>query len=762
MLFTALCLVTGAQAANAAPPSIQDLLGALRATGTEVLYSSELVPPGLLVAAPLRAADPLSRVIEALAPHGLMLRETSSGHYVVTRATAPDAIPASVTAVPVGSPAAPLAPVTVFASRYTYPEASTGEPVALAQADIAKTPGASEDALRALRTTPGLATNISSKPYVRGAFLEDVLVRFDGVTLTNPFHFRNFQNLISAFDPNAINAMHVYTGGFPVDFGTRSAAVIDLSSRQIAAGAEFQVGGSRETLELATAGHAEHLPLEWLFTLRHSADGDQLRPVDATFGSPSFYDAAGHLRWQTTAAGVWTLGWLLIDDQIHVGGEPSEEQSHAEFRDLNAWLAWDLDPSDAVRGHTSLATSTEHQERSGTLNLPGIATGRLADQRFVNSLALRSDWRITPSPAATVRIGAELGEQDAELAFSRNEMFAGPIRSSFGLPAAVAIASNPGPRALTQGAYVAWNWHQRGLELELGGRIDRQAYQGFSSHVQGSPRLNVRYDPAPRWHLYGSWGEFIQAQRPGEWRTEESQAAPDPASRATHLIGGAGFDGANSLRWRLEGYRNHWTSISPYFDSSLNSASLVPELAPDRVRLAPTDAETAGVELTVRRPFGANLEAWSTYVISRTTDDLRAMDVPRSWDQRHAANLGLSWRHARTAASMVIGWHSGWPRTPLMLVPGTPGVLPAILPGTRNSARWGDYFSADLRLAQVVPLSHGNLSVWLEATNLTNHSNDCCAQFGATDQTGAQPQLQTLHWQPRKINLGFTWKLTRQ
>ena len=56
-----------------------------------------------------------------------------------------------------------------------------------------------------------------------------MLVRYDGITLLDPFHLKNFQSLISAIDPAGIERIEVFSGGFPVRYGTRSGGVIDIT-----------------------------------------------------------------------------------------------------------------------------------------------------------------------------------------------------------------------------------------------------------------------------------------------------------------------------------------------------------------------------------------------------------------------------------------------------------------------------------------------------------------------------------------------------
>jgi len=76
----------------------------------------------------------------------------------------------------------------------------------------------------------------------------------------------------------------------------------------------------------------------------------------------------------------------------------------------------------------------------------------------------------------------------------------------------------------------------------------------------------------------------------------------------------------------------------------------------------------------------------------------------------------------------------------------------------RNSARWGNYATADLRLAQTMPLSYGELSLWVDATNVIDRGNQCCSGISQAGQATAVPTLATNNWLTRIINVGFTWQ----
>jgi hypothetical protein len=132
---------------------------------------------------------------------------------------------------------------------------------------------------------------------------------------------------------------------------------------------------------------------------------------------------------------------------------------------------------------------------------------------------------------------------------------------------------------------------------------------------------------------------------------------------------------------------------------------------------------------------------------SRVADDFSdSSDVLRSWDQPVSLSAGMAWKASRASVSALAGWHRGWPRTPLTLDP--------LAIGQRNTARWEDFWSLDLRGSWTWTLAGGELSAVLDITNATDVQNHCCAVIRA------DPQLvrDVGNWLPALINLGFTYR----
>jgi outer membrane receptor protein involved in Fe transport len=744
----------GAAAAQGSGETLVELLEVLRAQGMDVLYSSDLVKPDMRAPA-LPGVAPLDRARQALATHGLVLQSIGSGRFIVTQA--PVAATPSDGAARAAEPAT-ISEVSVYASRYELGTGPVGEPRFLSSTQIEQVPGSQDDALRAARVFPGVASNLSARPFIRGSSGEDVLVQFDGVPLADPFHLKNFQSLISAFDPAAVERIEIYSGGFPVRYGTKSGGVIDVTPRSVPSGYDYAVGASLLAYDASTVGHAEQWPLEWLATVRHSVKDVVLKPVNAQEGEPQFMDSLGRLRWHDESGGALTLGWLLLDDRIDVATTSADELTSARYRDEYTWIGYERAIGERLHSRTVLSGSWSERSRNGALEVPGIAMEHLQESRHSSSIELRSSWTYGAPRAVIWNTEIEGATARADLAYDRTGRFTDEIAASFARNPDNDLHARATPAMDTYAVATSVRKRWSRLEAELGVRVDAQRYRGYGLAHQVSPRLNLRYDLAPGWRLYSSGGRFGQAQRVDELRLEEQQVRPDAAALADHAILGVAYESPNGLRFSAEVYRKRWTRVTPYFDNLFATLSLVPDLQPDRVRVGSATSEASGLELSVRRTFTPSLEGWAAYALSRVADDVGEIDVPRAWDQPHAFNAGLAWSEGRWSGSALFGWHRGWPRTTLSWDPSRSPLPLAV--GERNDARWGDYFTLDLSAAWKRHWTSGELSVWLELTNSLDRRNDCCLRLTAPQLTEGRSIADPNYWMGRTLNAGFSWRVS--
>ena len=742
---------------------MSNLLAALSHSGVDILYSSELIPLQLTINAEPRPGNLMAQTVEVLTANGLGLNELSPARFVITRRSAPrllegSRVPASPERQPRSATTVRLPEVAIYGSRFAFDRYGFALPSALSRRYLAQAPGARNDVLRAAQTLPGIATGTSSRPYIRGSVPEDVLVVFDHVAIADPFHLKRFQRLISVFDSSVVDRMDVYSGAYPVRYGTRSGGVVDLTPRSLAHGHEHGLDLGLQSVAISTVGQADSRPLQWLFAVRGNVVDLLRKPASSGVRQSNLLDLVGRVRWQPNDATTWIVGTLLMDDRIRLHNRFRDELATTHSRDERSWLALERQPDGPWHSRTILGIGREQQLYFGSIVRAPAIVGGLEESRDFRSLSLGTEWTYQQDGNARWNFGADLSDMHGNNVYVRALQYSVLMASSFGREANDVLNRMVNTRQISESAFVAFRPQlQTRLETELGLRFDAQQVSGQSPQTQWSPRLNARYHLTPRLDVYGSWGKFTQAQRPDEWRLEEGQARADTAQTVTEGVIGVAHNMLEVTQWRVELYSKHWNPVSPYFDNLLDSQNLVANLYPDRVRVAPLSSDAFGAEFSARQVLRSHLELRGNLSLARVTDSIQGLRVARSWDQRWSANAGLAWTTSRLTVLGTVRSHAGWPRTPVSGYGQVTQNGDALQVRPRNTARWDSFVSADLRAAWTRPLPSGSLEFWAELTNSGNRDNKCCLRLRNVVSGGAM-RADTISWQPRSLDLGISWR----
>jgi len=181
------------------------------------------------------------------------------------------------------------------------------------------------------------------------------------------------------------------------------------------------------------------------------------------------------------------------------------------------------------------------------------------------------------------------------------------------------------------------------------------------------------------------------------------------------------------------------------------------ELKPDRIRIAPDEADARGVEVLLSQQLAYPITWWLGYSWAEVVDEFADVEIYRSWDQTHALSAGLNWDTDRWNVGLGLIARSGWPTTSATLVDS--GEVPIAIADDRNALRLGSYHSADLRVTRKFDFERSSLAVFLEITNLLGRQNPCCIEYEILDdEEGGGLELKTLDYLPRLPSLGFVWK----
>ncbi len=174
----------------------------------------------------------------------------------------------------------------------------------------------------------------------------------------------------------------------------------------------------------------------------------------------------------------------------------------------------------------------------------------------------------------------------------------------------------------------------------------------------------------------------------------------------------------------------------------------------------PDKAESVGAEIAVSRGYGRDeLIWWASYSWARTRDWTELGKIERSWDQTHTLKTGISWNPGAWQLSAAAEIHTGWPKTLLVAeetrdTAGSGAIDVAV--GDRNSARHRAFASVDARLSRSVDVGRGNLSLYLDVTNLSNRKNPCCTTFALSE--GGSLVSRNGHWLSLVPSLGLVWR----
>jgi outer membrane receptor protein involved in Fe transport len=394
---------------------------------------------------------------------------------------------------------------------------------------------------------------------------------------------------------------------------------------------------------------------------------------------------------------------------------------------------------------------------------------RVLDTRDTEIYGFQQDWMFDTRSGHILRWGLGARWESAEFDYHG-------VAEYHGFYEAYPEIDNPVSRSVSAESdgnsyalYLSDRWQvtdRTGVELGL--RWDRQTYTEPEFDDQISPRVSVMHSIDESTKLRATWGRYYQSQAIQDLQAEDGQDRYYAPQRSDHWIAGIqhSFDGG--CRLRTEAFYKRYDRLKPRFENLFDPLALIPELAPDRVRLEPDHARSYGVETTIESRRGGELDWWATYTWSKVYDRIDGRNQLRGWDQRHALQAGLAWSRGPWEVGLALSIHSGWPTTGMgyEVVPVEPEeeddedfiVLP--VPGSRSDEQLGTFAQIDFRVSREFEVSRGRLSAFFEVSNLTNRDNSCCIDYDIDDEDDGTLYLDRSveHWLPIIPAIGIVWE----
>jgi outer membrane receptor protein involved in Fe transport len=753
ILITALGLQSAAAAQDLRGHTLPEAIELLRGKGLRIVYSSALIRDDMRVPRHPEAPHARAQLEEILRPYGLAASEGPDALLIIVRANTPEKLEPSRHRVP------DVTVVIVEASRYELVRDADYAAARIGAAEIRSIPNLGEDPLRALARLPGTANNdFSARLNIRGGDTDETLVRLDGMRLHNPFHLKDFQSLFSAIDTSFVDSVDVYTGAFPAHLGDRMSGVIDIRSAAVRDEPQRELSLSLFHGSGLMSGRSRDGETDWLVSARRGNLDLLLDLTSTELGRPRYLDAFARIAHRLSERTSVTGSFLGFNDDIRLNDSDFEERARATYRDRYLWLTLDHTPTDRLSMRMLLSRTVLESERSGSADQAGIGSGTLFDERShsVDSIGVSGTW--LTSEAVSLIFGADWRQAHGKYRYADEAEF-----DMLFLTSGAATSAEREHALVVQplgdqyGFYSSLRLEPRSAwTMDFGVRWDRSTLPA-TYDAEFSPRANVLYEWNDRTRVRIGWGRYAQMQSIDELQVADGIADFFPAQRSEHWILSFERILADKTSLRLELYRKDYDSLRPRYENLLDTMVLLPELKPDRIRIAPSSARAEGIEVSIRHSEPGALLWWASYAWTRVRDRLDAAPVPRSWDQEHAASAGLAWRNPHWQLSVAATYHSGWPSSSVQLLTEEP--LP-IAVAQRNSERLRSYFDVDLRIARdLSPRAGESMTVFFELSNVLNRRNDCCIEYEFEDEDGEQfLELETLNGLPLLPSLGFTYR----
>ena len=655
-----------------------------------------------------------------------------------------------------------LEEITITSNRYDS-GATLGVP--LLRETIESLPIVGNDAARSLQLLPGAAVaGYSAKTHVRGGRDDETLFRFDGLTLTDPYHLEAFQSLLSAIDPAIIESTTSWTGLAPIQFGDRIGAVVDIEPRAIA----------RRTVDVKLSNRDAGLLLGTPFddargtvsaAVRLSNAYSPAQWAEPESFSPDYRDYILRATWEVGPRTRFSVGAFALYDRRHnLDTLPTDQRARVNEHERYGWLRLLQEFSPAVHSETLLSHESSENILSGRVNLAGIESGFLAKHDRILALTVREELTVSPAPKWSLLIGGERTNAAVDDTLSSHVDFRSPFVPELQPNAEVQQDSDISLRAVASSVYggVQWNLSNRTL-ADVGVRRDSRQYDsGVAGDSHWSIRANLRQRLSEITLVRLGWGQTTQASAYDVSRAADGSVQPAPTRLLSQI--NLSVEQVLSGHWFLRAaiYDKHERSSFQAQEDVFSPFTLLPEIALGNQLISTQGAHLRGFETRLESDRSRPLSGWLSYTWSRAEDKIAARWVPRSWDQPNAVQMGTRWREGPWQVTGLLSWHTGWPYTPLVIsnTGGPNPTLVSVALAPRNSARLANFVSLDLRVTWEHALAGGVFQTFLELNDVTNSKTVCCQNYNIARRPDGTSQLIDSPgvWVAFAPALGFRWQ----
>ena len=583
----------------------------------------------------------------------------------------------------------------------------------LEKAEAERVAGTSGDIIRSIQTLPGVTTggtDMSGALFVRGGSPTENLYIMDLAPVVSIFHFGGFYSTIN---PDLIEDIRFYAGGFGPKYGFNTGGIIDITTRD---GRRDRAGGRVNVSFLMADGQVEG-PLGErgsFFISGRRSYVDIFQPLlegEDYSVYPRFWDYQAKFSYEAgekNKIGVLLFGsadTLLFstdmenrNDPVLSGSVDSDIYFHTQIISLRSLISPRLTLKASVYNSVDGARANLNQDIyiDSHFYTPGFRTWLEWDMGEHSRLRAGTDFMYI------------YFHIDGRVIYLPREEDAVPPNVTFAerIPTQFDQGTYGGGTALED--ELSWG----GLKVVPGVRMD---YVEILDEWNFSPRVRFSYQLPADLKIKGATGLYHQLPSPTEYA--EGYGNPEVDSTpVVHYVAGVEKKFGPNVTLDLQGYYKDYNDMIARSDD------------PAEVYNMEGDGFSTGVEVLLRHQLTRRFFGWLaySYCISRRKWPGQEEWVPSFYEQPHSLALVMNYQLAsKWNAGAKFMYQSGMHYTPLK-----PGFYDAdwdlwypIPGGELNSATLPDYQRLDIRVERQFLYQTWKMGAYLEIQNVYLHKN---------------------------------------
>jgi len=615
-----------------------------------------------------------------------------------------------------------LQQVTVSGERPLVSKQPEVSSQVLQRRELTGVSGAFEDVTRTVQTLPGVVSqaDFSSRMYVRGGRADENIVLLDRTFIYEPYHLGG---MVSIFNPDLIDRIEFYAGGFPASHGNAMASFLMVTNQK----------GNKENFEGKTSlsflsvnsyigGPFLHRRGSLFLSARRTYHDKLMKAIGAfeNYIFPNFYDLQMILFYPLGENHLLSFSGLHTGDRMKLQFEKSTRaDTPADSGDYDwnnqmtiATFDWKWIISPKAFTHTTFSYS----EQPFKYRTFGLFPQWI--EFYAKNFDVREDATLLNFNNHKIETGFYLHRSDVMQKMFFNKSFwlqysGDDKNSSIRISDDSTRVRMDNARSYNYaGAYI-----QDQLELlpplvSVNAGL-RWEYFDVSRQMVWSPRLSFSLAMGKRNVLKGAWGYYRQFPK-DPVQMDVNNGNPNlKAQHATHYILGVERQIFENVLTRIELYYKDFHKLivkNPVTNFSNSGLG-----------------KSYGTEIFVQKRVSGRLDGWISYSysVSKRKDKPQGVEYYPMQDQRHTISAVINY-HPHPKWDISLKWliYSGRPYTPLDSViyfPETNSYLP--IEGSINSERLPSYQRLDIRADYWFKWSKVPFSIYIEVLNIYNHKN---------------------------------------